>query len=202
MTQRYNLSKLITSKQIIKISETWVNNIKGYDMQVPLYVNPDSTDKKELYKAYKISDHFVRFIADGSQQKVWVWDGTQAIHSQAMQSLGLGNYSKVYDSPNILLGYAHLQNGNITFDVNNKEPVDHLIHSVQSLNSFLLWGFSDGETKQRFGTDIKLNYNWLSQFFTYNWSFLDRYISGMGNYISQEKSKYQEWCNNYAKRLL
>lgn len=193
---------MITSKQILKVSEDWVDNIKGYDTQIPLYVNPGSTDKKKMFQAYKISDHFVRFIADGKQQKVYVWDGTQAIHYHAMRTLGLGDYSRVYEYPNILMGYAHLQNGNIIFDAKNKEPVDHLIKSVQSLNSYLLWGFSDKETKQRFGNDIKLNYNWISNFFRYNWSFLDKYISGLGTHINNEKSKFQEWCNQYAKRLL
>jgi hypothetical protein len=118
-----------------------------------------------------------------------------------MRKLGLGDYAKVYNSPNVLLGYGHLQNGNIIYDTNGKD-IDHLSRGIDALNSYPLWGFSDKETKEKFGDDINLQNHWLQQFFKYNWSFLDKYILGISNHISLEKTRYQEWYKKYSTRLI
>jgi hypothetical protein len=196
---------VITSKQIITLSEEWFKSITGYNsVSVPMYVNPDSTDIKELHKAFKTSDRLVRFIANAqSPQKVYVWDGTQAIHLQGLRALGLNNYSAAYSAPSLLMGYARIQSGKIVHEQNEKDPIEHISLCIRSLSSYVMWYPSDMvKTKQMFGKDISHNYVYATQFFKYDWSFADRYISGLGSYLNQEKTKFQSWVKEYASRLL
>jgi hypothetical protein len=194
---------VITSKQIINISEEWFKSITGYgSVSIPMYVNPDSTDIKELYKSFKTSDRLVRFIADAKGPKVYVWDGTQAIHLQGLKTLGL-NYNDVFSSPSMLMGYARIKSGKIVHEPDARDPIEYISINVRSLNSYVMWYPSDDiKTKQQFGKDISNSYFYVTQFFNYNWSFADKYISGIGSYLNQEKTKFQSWVKNYAGRLL
>jgi hypothetical protein len=41
---------VITSKQIINISEEWDRTVKNGSLTADVYLNPTSTDLKEIYK--------------------------------------------------------------------------------------------------------------------------------------------------------
>lgn len=81
---------MITSKQILKISEDYytAKNIAG--SYTIVYMNPNATDKKELYSALNNMNAAkrIRAIADTSKQKVYVWDAYNAHHAHMRPVLG------------------------------------------------------------------------------------------------------------------
>jgi hypothetical protein len=180
---------MITSKQI---TEEYAALMDARNHKTPIYVNPTSSDLLDLNKSIKGSDKYVRFIADAKTQKVYVWNGFNALHTDAVTSLKLGSYHSVRDQPNILFGYSYLKNGKLVL-TNQSDSIEKLGSVVDSLSSYKLWDFSASELKDKFGNDIKKDSNWATAFFIYNWSFLSKYISGTSQYIDREKTKFIEW---------
>lgn len=74
---------MITSSHILKISEDHLKSFRKVD----IFVNPGSSDYKEMYKnsPYKT----VRFFANNDNKKVYVWDAYRLIHHEIESNLGL-----------------------------------------------------------------------------------------------------------------
>lgn len=187
--------EMITSRQILKISEQW---IPAHGVRTDVFENPDSSDIRDLYKSIKESDKFVRFYADAKTQKVYVWNGHEAIHAEVMKGLGFsGSYQQALDTPYLLIGYGKIQGGRIAL-YNQDDSIRKVSGAIDILNSYFQWDLSPKAVKSRFGPYITEEKTWLLQFFKYNWSFVDRYISGIGNYINTEKKRFQDWLNLHS----
>lgn len=187
---------MITSKQIIQLSEDYDKLISIRGQKIPLYSNPTSSDLLELNKSIKNSDKFIRFIADAKARKVYIWDGTLAIHSDVVTSLGLGNIAYVREQPNFLLGYCSIVSGKLIL-MNQHDSVEKLSSIIDALFGYYAWNFSKPEVEIKFGKDIRKSKVWTIAFFMYNWSFLSLYISGTSQYINKEKERFEAWRKDH-----
>ena len=150
---------MITSKQIINLSDEFVSDVKGYPgTYTGVFVNPTSTDFKELFKNVKSSS--VRFIADNNNKKVYVWDSDLAVHNRMADELDIYNrYYKQTDMSDIFLsGVGNLSGGKIV--IRDSDIIGSYLKVLMSGNSL--------EKKH-----IKLYLIALTEI---NWSWLFRYI--------------------------
>jgi hypothetical protein len=178
---------MITSKQIIKISEEWFCNVKNGNISASVYVNPGSSDIKELYKRAELANRAgspaIRFIADSrSPQKVYVWDAYYAYHNDVSKVLGFSRPNEHLDEPPFVYdGYGKISSGkligNDTFATTLN--IDNLLNSLEVDNSRHL---SNKQIKDRI--DI------LRSIFSCNWTFIDRYIPGFNKIIEKRKQKF------------
>jgi hypothetical protein len=198
---------LITSKQIINLSEEWFKSIKGAEnKQVPVYVNPDSSDLKELNQSVKSSKfhNLIRFIANAKQQKVYVIDGYLAIHGDFAQVAGYINRQEAMDSPSAFLGYGILTSGKIKFETSPEDSNFKISSTLKSLKSstFFVTHRSNVHVlpDKRWLLSIRRNYQWAEDFFKFNWNFVDYYISGFTQAIAKEKQIFDDWKKeNYSE---
>ena len=189
-----NLEKVITSKEIIRLSEIWIPS-KG--IKTDVFENPDSSDIKELYKNIKDDDKFIRFYADAKTQKVYAWSGHDAIHVDILKLNGFyGSYQVALDNPSLLIGYGKIRGGRIVL-YDQESSIRKISGSIDILNSYFQWNLSPKAVKSRFGPHIAEEKTWLTQFFNYNWTFVDRYISGVLPFIINEKKRFKEWVENH-----
>lgn len=102
---------MITSKQIINISEKWLKSLnRDYNnASFDIYINPGSSDYSEIYKNSKRSR--VRFIADNNKKEVYVWDAFLAIHPDVAKKLGITPNLYYCSDPNIITGEANVSGG-------------------------------------------------------------------------------------------
>lgn len=178
---------MITSNQIIKLSEDWVTSIKVGNWSCDIYVNPSSSDLKELFQSLKIShnDYKVRYIADAKKQKVYVWNGYLLDHFKACQALRLGDYYNYIALPTTQIGYAVLSSGKLSFY--DSSPLDTMTDAV-----FMIRDLKYVRAELAF-EKFKKYERFLLSFFKINWSFLDKYIPGTVYYIQQQREKYLQY---------
>jgi hypothetical protein len=100
---------LITSKQIINLSEEWVQHITTRWGVGDIYRNPSSSDYRELYSHY--TSHAVRFMAYYPSKECYVWDINLEIHYNVAKLVGLSTQFNASYNFNLLSGYASLQGG-------------------------------------------------------------------------------------------
>jgi hypothetical protein len=100
---------MITSNQISGILEDYLKAVSsGWD-SAPIYLNPTSTDFKELYKDSK--SHEIRFFIDNKSKKVYAWNGERALHGIVAREIGVfDRYNKIHPEE-LLSGYAEIRNG-------------------------------------------------------------------------------------------
>jgi hypothetical protein len=105
---------MITSRQIISLGDSYFTskNISGNN--VPVYVNPSTSDFNELIKFMKSvykgipfspfdkSDPSIRFVAVSNNEKVYVTSGLFSIHNDILQILGISGTQE--NNPDILCG--------------------------------------------------------------------------------------------------
>ena len=77
---------MITSKQIIRLSEEWLKAVEANVNFVDIYENPTSSDFKEIFKNRK--HNLLRFIADNKSKKIYAWDAYIGIHYDVAYELG------------------------------------------------------------------------------------------------------------------
>jgi hypothetical protein len=147
---------LITSRQIIQISEEWAKSPKIFGKPVNIYVNPGSSDIKDMYKLMtNSSNKEIRFFADAKAQKVFVADAMLIQHQDIEKAMGYKPIDYGYDVPEYYIeGMGHIGGGRI------------ILHANEDETSVL-----DTQGK-------------------YNWSFLEKYISGITAYLEKIKKKY------------
>ena len=170
---------MITSKQIIEISEEYNTrkNISGKDVVV--YKNPTVDDLKEIQKLSVLQDMpEVRFVINRNDKGVYIWDSYLANHDQVYGVLHLDWFHRDTDL-NILFGHAYIK-GN------------RLVPSSSDLRGMFYYVISWIYSKK----DFEQNSKRLETFFGYDWSFADRYILGFNSYLKQVRS---EWMSQGKK---
>ena len=175
---------MITSKQVIKLSEDWFKDVKNGNITASIFVNPGSSDIRDIYKnavsANRAGHPTIRFIADAKTHKVYVWDAYYAYHDDVATELGYVKPNEYLDEPPFVYdGYGKIVNGKIVGNDTHgtTSNIDSLLNSIET-NHYL----SDRQIKERI--DI------LSPIFTYNWSFIDRYISGFTKFIQDRQQRF------------
>jgi hypothetical protein len=92
---------MITSKQIIKLSEEYAAMGKSQGYQVEIYKNPASSDLSALVKFAKEHNRQlrkVRFVADAKTKTVYVADAYLIEHNDIRKIVGLPTYPTRNDS--------------------------------------------------------------------------------------------------------
>ena len=191
---------MITSKQIIGLSEEWFKNVHGFKNQsVPIYINPDSSDLRELIKSVKETDfhNLIRFVADAKTRKVYVADGGLILHANLTLAIGFSRL-EMENFPYCCLGYGTLSGGKIRFDSKDNEEFK-LFNTFRSLrvasDTLRLIKKSNNFNRpvDKWQRNLIQSYNWINSFFTFNWTFLEKYIIGFSSYFNQEKTKFESW---------
>lgn len=165
---------MITSNQIIKLSEEWLMSAKGtYSPDlVNIYVNPTSSDYLELRKE-KVQ--FLRFIADNRNKKIYVANAIHILHDDMVRNIG-GFTGLKTDYTNfslwLLAGNASLS-GN-TSDMTRSDMIQHL------------WQFSS-DTNNSISERKKVR-DILNKILATDWSWCDRYVK-VTNWLSQFKKR-------------
>lgn len=154
---------MITSNQILKICESWDKRVLVRGKLVDVYENPDNSDIRKIYRDIDGKLKLTRFIADVKTKKVYVWDGGLAIHRDIFSPLGF-----TYSAFSTILGEADIVSGKLIF------------HSSDSTEAF--WGMYMYAIEKKGKADKS-----LTDYFKADWSWVDRYISGVGSYMGKKR---------------
>ena len=183
---------MITSKQIINLCEEWSKSTIAGGERVDIYENPGSSDITKIIKLIKHKEKLIRFIADAkSPQKVYVWDSSLAVHSEIFSVLGY-HFNDWMNLPNVLVGYGHITSGKIILG-DEFGSIESLLGAVSALCDFKS---PQPSWKKKYGKEISNVKKYLFALFEYNWSFLDKHISGSGPFIEKEKQEFLDWVKN------
>lgn len=161
---------MITSKFIINVFEKYFDSKNVAGRLVTIFENPDKSEFKELEQAARKSggDNILRFIADGKNQKMYVWDAYNARHADVRQVLRLP--PDFENSPGVLDGYLDVST--IPVKMFAWEDIQYYIIMYKNKKS------------------KKLN-SYFSNLFTYNWSWLDRYAD-CSKFISNQQKEFEK----------
>ena len=100
---------MITSKQIITISEDLFKAVKVNNSEVLVYKNPGSSDIVKIYSSAGAIKEF-RFIADTSIQPVFVWEAYLSVHRGVIEKLGYTNFK---NKPYLAWGFGDIASGKL-----------------------------------------------------------------------------------------
>lgn len=118
---------MITSKQILDIFEQWVSSLSSNfkdEVSVDIFVNPTSFDIIDLRR---VTTHYVRFIADSKDKKLYIWNGEAALHAQVAKHLGI--LPRIESIPDkTLIGVADIKGGKLVARYS-----DYLFQMLQDL---------------------------------------------------------------------
>jgi hypothetical protein len=161
---------LITSKQIIEINEKYLDSRKESGVLISIYENPTSSDIQSLYKSIKQPEKKVRYIIDGNQKRIYVWDAWLMIHADASSKF-LGRSLIKY--PYGFHGDAIIS-GNKLIYRSGLEEIDYQMNGVklgQYVRSYVI--------------------SQMREFFEkMDWTWVNSYMQG----VSQEIKNYNEKC--------
>lgn len=161
---------MITSRQLLKITEKYLDSRKEGNTLIRFYENPDSSDIQALYQEIKQPDKKVRYIVDGNQKKVYVWDAWLMIHADASSKF-LGRSLIKY--PYGFHGEAVVSGNKIIYK-SGLEEIDYQMNGVK-LGQYV---------KPYVVSQMKEFFNNMS------WDWVDMYIHG----VSQEIKNYNKKC--------
>jgi hypothetical protein len=185
---------MITSKQIITLSEEWETSFTYGNHLIDIFVNPTSSDIKELFSKLDVKINpkkEIRFIANAKTKKVYIWDASLVHHAEVSHKLGFshpGEYDGLITSepPYIFDGFGYLSSGKIVGQNENGSISDIKI----ALNAKLI---SKGKKSKQNYWFIE---EWISRFnaiFYWDWSFIDRYVPGFSRNILTLKEQFLNW---------
>ena len=180
---------MITSKQILNLSEDWFKRVKWNNVNVNIYVNPTSSDIVDLYKSIKDKDKQIRFIVNAKAQKIYVWDALAMIHESVYPELGLSFLPGSVPKPYTMFGYGYISGGKIVAYTSDNFPgtLKRLVDGPVMIDNKRLLDSSIRYV-------IKHEIDYLSEKFDYSWAFVDRFISGgLGQYIETQKRRFFDW---------
>lgn len=101
---------MITSSQIIKLSEDWFSSTKVFGFPVDIYVNPNSSDFRELSKSIKGQKKGIRWVVNlRPPSKVYIADSFSLTHEYMLKVINR------YSADRIILGYGQIVNNKIEF---------------------------------------------------------------------------------------
>jgi len=164
---------LITSRQIIQVSETYVTAKKVPDGYLQVFSNPTSTELSSITKDKKE----IRFIADSKAKKVYVFDSYLATHENVSDLINLRR-----DDFDLFFGYAKVSGGKATFDRSHDFKI--VLNNVSRNDTY-------GDHARNF---LKIFFNKDQK-----WEWLDRYISGSLAFIRTCKSQYLDGLKKIEK---
>jgi hypothetical protein len=146
---------MITSKQIVNLSEKWVQPVKSWHGRSEVFLNPDSTDIKELYLSN--DKHYVRFLANSKTKGVYAWNGFTTIHYEVANSVGLGSEYNKKNNFNLLCGTGSIKSGKI------------LMLGESTIDAYLRKNINNLElsSKKYLEDIIDTNWNWLNPYVNY-----------------------------------
>ena len=101
---------MITSKQIISISEDWFNRGDWASKDTDIYINPTSSDYRELNKN-KIK--ILRFIIDQPTKTVYVANAWNSVHGEIVDNINNSGISNRFYklAPTQLAGISTMSGG-------------------------------------------------------------------------------------------
>lgn len=172
---------MITSNQIIKLSEEWLSSISTFRGHTDLYKNPGSSDFLELNRNQV---KLVRFIADSRSNNVYVANASTSIHYDIVSSVGgsvVSDFNHV--EPTLLQGLASVSGS--TAIVTESDLIEYYMEKMKKL---LLQTIPDTEEY------IKVKH-YLDTVLNTNWSWLNRYIKVDG-YLSRTRQIYKSILKN------
>ena len=111
----------------------------------------------------------IRFVADAKIKDIYVADAYLVNHVNLMKHLNLDRID-VLKLPWMFTGFATYSGGKAEFDVKEYQNIIGPIIKLSLTESVIS--------------------TWVQKFFTYNWSFVDRYIRGTSEAIVDCKKKY------------
>lgn len=151
---------MITSKQIITLSEEYVKTVKSYSNSFPVFENPSAKEIAEACKQSKAQwgTSNIRFFADNNSKKVYIWDAYYSIHIGVARSLDFSDRCINHD-PTLFFGSAKVDSGRAII-----EDSDEIRAEQVNLAG------SHQDIRDKGGLFFK-------RFFAINWSWVDRYIS-------------------------
>jgi len=151
---------VITSKQIISLTERYENTFNINGRELVIFVNPTKDDLK-VSKAKKL-----RFIADCDKKEVYVWNSYFAIHNSVLGRLGYHTHFE----KNLFCGGCDIAN-NTTYITDS----DYLEDVVKNLDKISYDSIALESLKYKFSK---------------NWEWLDKYVVGSSYYITKIKEKF------------
>jgi hypothetical protein len=191
---------MITSNQIITLSEEWVKSvITPGDEKCDVYENPGSTDIKELYQ---LGNNLIRYVADAKSQRVYVWSAMLALHDTVRVSLGLGHSgpNAYKDTPYVIEGFGQISGSKIVTVFRKHEGT--LYHREEALQALLDWERFIPLDPDNVKEKLRLReytLSTLSAILNYNWSFVDKYIVGDGARLKKLQTDYQGFLTRMKK---
>ena len=190
---------MLKAKQVSQISEDILQN----DSSGIIYKNPNSSDIQELAQSLKHSKlpEVIRFTADANKQVVCVANNGLILTSSGPKIVRPLDNDKISHPPNILYGGASLSGNSLTFQPSFllKAQVTKYINSIE-FSAVWLTG-PNVPNRQKWLGGIRVFRAWLDRFFKYNWSFADRYVSGVSRFVSEEKVRFDEWNLKYGSSV-
>lgn len=166
---------MITSKNISNLLESYVYSKKVRGGALTIYENPDRSDILSALKdSYEKSDD-IRFIADFSSKKVYIFNGMLGIHEDGLRLLSMGGETGNYNNPNRILGDAIFWNG--MAGVYKSVAIESHLEIVKySHNS------SEVESAKKY----------LDEILNKNWTWVDKYLRYTNLYIKNKLKEYQQ----------
>jgi hypothetical protein len=159
---------------ITRISENFLVGKKSdYGEYLEIFTNPSLSEFKEMIKrkdGKPVDYGEIRFIADAKKKILYAWNSYVGTHNDARKILGINPNTE--ETPYLLNGTAFVKNKPemIGWD-------DFMFH----INAVPFKGTHRGD----------IAYNFLSQAFSYDWSWLDKYMT-CSNFLKRKKYEFDQ----------
>ncbi len=164
--------KMITSKQVLILSERYLRAKTFPTGYATIFVNPSQSDLVDLKKCSKPGPLIVRFVADArGSGEVFIWEFSTALHYEVRAELGMPfDYFK--DSK-ILNGQAEMQGGRLVFSNRDDTFLPNALRISKK--------GKEGQYCRDFLKNLKAS----------DFSWLERYVNGSTSYINKCKSEFK-----------
>jgi hypothetical protein len=163
---------MITSKQIVDLTEEYFTskNVSGHN--VLIFKNPSYDDIRELKGTPTFQ---VRFIADELTKTFYIWDANLAIHYPIIAHLGYNINACKGNTGTALMSQAMIQGDKLVL---THTQIDDMFYFPS------LWMFKRQDAN---ATQM------LNQLLACDWRFVDKYISG----FSQQFNLFKQLCQKF-----
>jgi hypothetical protein len=164
------MESMITSNQILSLSEIYADSININGTSVNIYVNPTYDDVKEIFNNRGKDNSWtgdVRTIIDAKAQKVYVWNAYLSIHVPVIQFLGYDRGAAQGKFPYLITGYANITSNRLVLSSSHQKTMFSFITRPEDVRTL------PPTYKERVDAE-----KFLKEFFSYNWLFADKYLQG------------------------
>ena len=165
---------MITSRQILNLSEEYFNSTKTDNGYLEVFVNPTPDEFIQATKECKkhTGQGKIRFFAVNQQKKVYIFDAYLGYHAQAAPLLHLPPDAFDSKSPNlIMIGTARLDGKSAVMD-----GCDVIAVSIRDIKNYA----------PRSQTWV----DYLTRFFATNWLWVDKYIK-CSSFLETRKKDFE-----------